>query len=259
MVTCINCLRSAGVEWAIRSPLVDRALVTDAMLRLVQVVNELTLVVLTSNYALLGTSHTWCKQFVGSSLLWRSIRLRLAGESAHHNVRQNRLGSQIRGTWEIWRLILVLFSMQKHGFEAKRFALKSAIRYIVVGRCVIHQVFNRRFRLVAIENGFCLLGFHHVRHQVVATKLDHLGCRGVHWHPTWNLLLRHADRRLLVAEVGLTATLDWTRQDCCSNIFHIPLVLLEFPLAWVSLEHFLDLLEVCISWTTGLPHFCGRL
>ena len=149
--------------------------------------------------------------------------------------------------------------MQKHGFEAKRFTLKSAIRYVVVGRCVIHQVFDRRLRLVAIENGLCLLGFHHVRHQVVATRLDHLRCRGVQWHSTWNLLLRHADRRLLVAKVGLAATLDWAWQDCRGNIWHIPLVLLELPLAWVSLEHFLYLFEVCISWTARLSHLCSRL
>ena len=70
MITCINRLRSAGVKWAIRSPLVDRALVTDAMLRLIQVVNELPFVVLTSNDALLGTYHAWCKQMVGSGVLW---------------------------------------------------------------------------------------------------------------------------------------------------------------------------------------------
>ena len=69
MITCIDRLRSAGIEWAIRSPLVDRALVTDALLRLVQVVNELTLIVLTSNDAFLGTCHAWCKQMVGSGVL----------------------------------------------------------------------------------------------------------------------------------------------------------------------------------------------
>ena len=154
---------------------------------------------------------------------------------------------------------MVLFSMQKHGFEAKRFTFKPSIRYVVVGRCVIHQVFDRCFRLVAIENSLCLLRFHHVRHQVIATRLDHLRCRGVQWHSSWNLLLRHADRRLLVAKISLAATLDWARQDRRGNIWHISLVLLELPLAWVSLENFLYLFEVRISWTARLPYFCSRL
>ena len=77
------------------------------MLRLVQVVNELPLIVLTANDAFLSANHARCEHLTGSDVLWRPVWFRLA--SCHRDMRQDRLRGQVSIIhWSIWRQMMLV-------------------------------------------------------------------------------------------------------------------------------------------------------
>ena len=126
------------------SPLVVAAGCPDTVPCLVQIVNERSLIVLTSNDTFLGTCHTWCNQASSwSSMLRRPILV--IGKACQSEC----FGSRPLGV-RIQRLVLVVLRMEQQRFQAKRFALESTVLNVVVRWSVVHQVFDGGLRLVTV-------------------------------------------------------------------------------------------------------------
>lgn len=194
-------------------------LVPGALIRCVQILNEIALIVLTTNDAFLCTSHARAQKTSSRAhLLWRLVLLgSYLGDTVHHGDRVKLIASKDR----IESIVLEVASVQQQSLQSERFALKAAVLDIIVRWGVIHEVLHARLGLVRVQD--CL------RMLLLLRRVPLLG----RWLATRSLL------------DGASASLHRTRHE--GGLGHltlqVALVFLELTSVRVSMQDFLDLLD----------------
>lgn len=105
-----------------------------------QVLNEIPLIVLTTNDAFLRTGHAWTQQ----SRAWSALLRRLVvlggceiGDTVHDAPGPTR-------AVRVQCLVLEVARVQEQGLQPERLAFEPSILDVIVRGCVVHEVLNGR-------------------------------------------------------------------------------------------------------------------
>ena len=113
-VVTTDCHGAISTHGATSAPLVVIACLPDALPGLIEVVNELPLIVLTSNDSLLGSSHARSKQsLAGTCMLRRSVLVLCQASQPLNHVWSTLIGSSVN------RLVLMILCVEQERLQPK--------------------------------------------------------------------------------------------------------------------------------------------
>lgn len=122
-----------AVHWTTTTPRVPSAMVSHTLVGLVQIIDEISLVVLASNDTLLSASHSWGEHTIAwSHLLGRFVDLISHCQSCQSHLELLVTASVVTLGLGIERLVLVVPCVQEQGLQAERFAFEPTVLNVVV-------------------------------------------------------------------------------------------------------------------------------